>query len=64
MQLRSGVTVIVCRPAAAAPILPLALKLLYAKGGSEEKKKKKKEKKRSIQTQRTEGGELGERAEL
>ena len=44
MQLRSGVTVIVCRPAAAAPILPLALKLLYAKGGSEEKKKKKERK--------------------
>ena len=44
MQLRSGVAVIVCRPAGARPIHTPGLKLITAKKGKEKKKEKKKRK--------------------
>ena len=51
MQLESGVAVAVCRPAAVAPIRPLAWEPPYATGVALEKTKKKKKTKQINKTE-------------
>ena len=73
MQLRSRVGMAVARPAATAPIRPLAQKILYTVGRAIKKKRgrkeekesgeRKKEKERGRERRKEEGGKEGRKPE-